>query len=103
MIVLPLAGSCSVDTDAGAADLAGPPDVFSAVTDCAYVPRDTAYEINAGNGGRFALACARSQAERLPFRHVRAETRSGSSCAAPGPARGGSATSALRTSWRPTG
>ena len=48
MIVLPLAGSCTVDTDAGAADLAGRPGVFSAVTDCAYVPRDTAYEINTG-------------------------------------------------------
>jgi len=73
MIVLPLAGSCSVDTDAGGADLAGRRDVFSAVTDSAYVPRDTAYEINTGNGGRFALACARAQAEGLPFRHVKAD------------------------------
>jgi 5-deoxy-glucuronate isomerase len=73
MIVLPLAGSCSVDTDAGGADLAGRPDVFSAVTDCVYVPRDTAYEINAPNGGRFALASARSGAEGLPFRHVKAD------------------------------
>jgi 5-deoxy-glucuronate isomerase len=71
MIVLPLSGSCAVDTDAGGADLAGRDDPFSAVTDCAYVPRDTAYEINTGNGGRFALASARSQAEGLPFRHVR--------------------------------
>ncbi|HJY66726.1 MAG TPA: 5-deoxy-glucuronate isomerase, partial [Streptosporangiaceae bacterium] len=38
MIVLPLTGSCGVDTDAGGADLAGRADVFSAVTDCAYVP-----------------------------------------------------------------
>ena len=45
MIVLPLAGSCTVDTDAGGADLAGRADVFTAVTDCAYVPRDTAYRI----------------------------------------------------------
>ena len=71
MIVLPLTGSCTVDTDAGGADLAGRDDPFSEVTDCAYVPRDTAYEINTGNGGRFALASARSQAEGLPFRHVR--------------------------------
>jgi len=73
MIVLPLSGSCAVDTDAGGADLAGRDDPFSEVTDCAYVPRDTAYEINTGNGGRFALASARSQAEGLPFRHVKPE------------------------------
>jgi 5-deoxy-glucuronate isomerase len=73
MIVLPLTGACAVDTDAGGADLAGRPDVFSAVTDCAYVPRDTAYRINAENGGRFALASARVQAEGLPFRHVKAD------------------------------
>jgi 5-deoxy-glucuronate isomerase len=71
MIVLPLAGACSVDTDAGGADLAGRDDPFAEVTDCAYVPRDTAYEINTGNGGRFALATARSGAEGLPFRHVK--------------------------------
>jgi 5-deoxy-glucuronate isomerase len=73
MIVLPLTGSCTVDTDAGGADLAGRADVFSAITDCAYVPRDTANEINTGNGGRFALASARSDAEGLPFRHVKAD------------------------------
>jgi 5-deoxy-glucuronate isomerase len=73
MIVLPLTGSCGVDTDAGGADLAGRADVFSAVTDCAYVPRDTAYRISSERGSRFALASARSDAEGLPFRHVKAD------------------------------
>jgi len=73
MIVLPLTGSCGVDTDAGGADLAGRADVFSAVTDSAYVPRDTAYRISTEHGGRFALASARSDAEGLPFRHVKAD------------------------------
>jgi 5-deoxy-glucuronate isomerase len=73
MIVLPLSGSCAVDTDAGGADLAGRGDPFSEITDCAYVPRDTAFEISTGNGGRFALASARSQAEGLPFRHVKSD------------------------------
>jgi 5-deoxy-glucuronate isomerase len=73
IIVLPLTGACAVDTDAGGADLAGRPDVFSAVTDCAYVPRDTAYRISTENGGRFALASARVEAEGLPFRHVKAD------------------------------
>ena len=85
VIVLPLSGSCAVDTDAGGADLAGRHDPFSQVTDCAYVPRDTAYEISTANGGRFALASARSQAEGLPFRHVkrdevRVELRGAGSC-----------------------
>ena len=73
MIVLPLTGSCGVDTDAGGADLAGRADVFSAVSDSAYVPRDTAYRISTEHGGRFALASARSDAEGLPFRHVKAD------------------------------
>jgi 5-deoxy-glucuronate isomerase len=73
MVVLPLAGSCGVDTDAGGADLAGRDGVFAAVTDCAYVPRDTAYRITTSGGGRFALAMARSDAEGLPFRHVKAD------------------------------
>src|SRR3974377_908765 len=72
LVVLPLTGSCAVDTDAGGADLAGRADVFSAVTDCGYVPRDTAYRISSDQGGRFALACARAEAEGLPFRHVKA-------------------------------
>jgi 5-deoxy-glucuronate isomerase len=85
MIVLPLTGSCAVDTDAGGADLAGRSDVFSEVTDCAYVPRDTAYRISTSRGGRFALASARAQAEGLPFRHVtasevRVELRGAGAC-----------------------
>jgi len=85
MIVLPLTGSCAVDTDAGGTDLAGRADVFSEVTDCAYLPRDTAYRISTSRGGRFALASARAQAEGLPFRHVtagevRVELRGAGAC-----------------------
>ena len=84
MVVLPLTGSCTVDTDAGGAKLAGRPDVFSEVTDCAYVPRECAYEIMTEAGGRFALACARARAQ-LPFRHVaasevRVELRGAGAC-----------------------
>jgi 5-deoxy-glucuronate isomerase len=71
MVVLPLAGSCTVDSDAGGAELAGRTDVFSAVTDCAYVPRECAFSISTAAGGRFALACARARWQ-LPFRHVAA-------------------------------
>ena len=69
MVVLPLSGSCAVDTDFGAAELAGRPDVFSAVTDCAYVPIQCAFSIAAADGGRFALATARAHWQQ-PFRHV---------------------------------
>ncbi len=84
MIVLPLTGSCTVDTDAGGAKLTGRPDVFYSVTDCAYVPRECAYSIAAAGGGRFALASARAQGQ-LPFRYVaasevRVELRGAGAC-----------------------
>jgi 5-deoxy-glucuronate isomerase len=84
MVVLPLTGSCTVDCDAGRARLAGRPDPFSAVTDCAYVPLGCGYSISTQVGGRFALACARAW-NRLPFRYVaagevRVELRGAGAC-----------------------
>ncbi len=72
MVVLPLTGSCSVESADGNADLAGRPSVFAAVTDCAYVPLGNEFSLTSGVGGRFALASARAR-RRLPFRHVRAD------------------------------
>jgi 5-deoxy-glucuronate isomerase len=72
MVVLPLSGSCSVDSDFGGAQLAGRADVFCAVTDCVYVPRECAFSIATADGGRFALACARARWQQ-PFRHVPAD------------------------------
>jgi 5-deoxy-glucuronate isomerase len=74
-IVLPLAGACTVavsDADV-AADTAeftlhGRSDVFSAVSDFAYLPRDGIAEIASSGGGRFALAGARCS-RRLPARY----------------------------------
>lgn len=71
-IVLPLSGGCTVT----AADefarhtfrLTGRPDVFSAVSDFAYVPRDARTTLESPGGGRFALAGARCT-RRLPARH----------------------------------
>ena len=71
VIIIPLAGSCTVAGDAGSARLAGRPSVFGGVTDCAYVPKDTSYAITSEAGGRFALARARAR-RRLPFRYVAA-------------------------------
>ncbi len=69
VLVLPLAGSCVVDSPAGRAELAGRSGVFAAVSDCAYVPRDAGLSLHAPEGGRFALASARAR-RRLPFRRV---------------------------------
>jgi 5-deoxy-glucuronate isomerase len=72
VVVLPLAGSCVVDAPFGHAELAGRPSVFEALTDYAYLPRDSPARLASPGGGRFALASARAR-RRLPFRHVRAE------------------------------
>jgi 5-deoxy-glucuronate isomerase len=72
LIVLPLAGSCSVRCDGERFELEGRDDVFSAVSDFAYVPRDARTEIASDAGGRFALPSARAE-HRLPPRRVGAE------------------------------
>jgi 5-deoxy-glucuronate isomerase len=83
-VVLPLAGSCVIDSDAGGAELAGRRDVFASVTDCCYVPRDAGLRISSEAGGRFALAYARARST-CPFIHikkqdVRVELRGAGSC-----------------------
>ncbi|MEV6957717.1 5-deoxy-glucuronate isomerase [Streptomyces sp. NPDC051207] len=87
-IVLPLSGACTVATadDFGheTFDLHGRPDVFSAVTDFAYVPRDARTTVTATGGGRFALTGARCE-RRLPARYgpapsVPVELRGTGSC-----------------------
>jgi 5-deoxy-glucuronate isomerase len=71
LIVLPLAGACSVTCDGERFSLEGRDDVFSAVSDFVYVPRDTRVEIAAEAGGRLALPAARAR-RRLEPRHVAA-------------------------------
>ncbi|MFF3556373.1 5-deoxy-glucuronate isomerase [Streptomyces tsukubensis] len=67
-IVLPLAGSCTVAADGAFFELLGRENVFSGVSDFAYVPRDTRAQIASGAGGRFALAGAKCE-RRLPARY----------------------------------
>ncbi|MEU7225836.1 5-deoxy-glucuronate isomerase [Streptomyces chrestomyceticus] len=70
-IVLPLNGGCTVAVDGDSAtpfELAGRKDVFSGVTDFAYVPRDAEVRISSAAGGRFALTGARCS-RRLPARY----------------------------------
>jgi len=79
MVVLPLAGSCTVSCDGETFELAGRTSVFSRVTDFAYVPRDASVRLASAGGGRFAFPSARCE-RRLPARYgaaddVRVETR----------------------------
>ncbi|MFF9210660.1 MULTISPECIES: 5-deoxy-glucuronate isomerase [unclassified Streptomyces] len=87
-IVLPLAGSCTVtvtdDFGRHAFELAGRADVFSAVSDFAYAPRDARTSVASAAGGRFALTGARCT-RRLPARYgpassVPVELRGTGSC-----------------------
>jgi 5-deoxy-glucuronate isomerase len=71
VVVLPLRGACSVDCDGETFALEGRDDVFAAVSDFAYVPRDAGVEIESEAGGRFALPSARAR-RRLEPRHVAA-------------------------------
>ena len=60
VLVLPLSGSCSVESEGISYELAGRPDVFTAVTDYLYLPRDTSATITSAGGGRFAIPTARA-------------------------------------------
>jgi 5-deoxy-glucuronate isomerase len=72
VIVLPLAGGCSVECEGETFELEGRDSVFSRVTDFAYVPRDAHAFVASEGGGRFALCSARAR-KRLPFRYGPAE------------------------------
>ena len=84
MIVLPLAGACTVDCDGTRFELAGRVSVFTSVTDFAYVPRDARARIRSEGGGRFALPAAaarRRLAPRYgPAGEVPVELRGAGSC-----------------------
>lgn len=69
VVVLPLAGSCTVVAEGERAELTGRDSVFAGLTDLAYVPRDSSLTVTSMRGGRFALASARAD-RRLPFRYV---------------------------------
>jgi 5-deoxy-glucuronate isomerase len=84
-IVLPLSGAATVRIEDKTLELLGREDVFSAVTDFAYAPRDAQVQIASGAGGRFALAGAKCE-RRLPARYgpapeVPVEDRGSGTCA----------------------
>ena len=66
LVVLPLSGSCVVRVDGHRFRLEGRSSVFDRVTDFAYVPRDTAFEIESDTGGEFALPMAEARRRLVP-------------------------------------
>jgi 5-deoxy-glucuronate isomerase len=66
--VLPLSGGCTIEVDGQRFELAGRRDVFSRVTDFAYLPRDAEARIASSAGSRVALAFAPAR-RRLPARY----------------------------------
>jgi 5-deoxy-glucuronate isomerase len=63
-LVLPLAGGCEVSCDGETFTLRGRRDVFSRVSDFAYVPRDATMTLR--GEGRFALPSARCERRLTP-------------------------------------
>ena len=72
LVVLPLSGGCTVAVDGEAFVLEGRDNVFSALTDFLYAPRDARVEVASDGGGRFALTSSRAD-RRLEARHVPAD------------------------------
>src|ERR1044071_3473182 len=64
LVVLPLQGGCEATVDGEAFTLEGREDVFTGITDCLYVPRDSRLEIS--GDGRYALPAARCDNGREP-------------------------------------
>lgn len=72
LLVLPLSGSCTVTVEGETIELAGRPDVFTAVTDYLYVPIGTTATVTSADGGTFALPTARAT-RRLPVSYQGAD------------------------------
>jgi 5-deoxy-glucuronate isomerase len=72
LVVLPLSGACNIESDGQCIELQGRSNVWSGVTDTAYIPRDSHVSLGSELGGRFALTSARCD-RRLALRYFPAE------------------------------
>jgi 5-deoxy-glucuronate isomerase len=68
IIVLPLAGAAVLRADGNEYELAGRPDVFSAMPDFCYLPPGVVATLTSAGGGRFALPAAFAE-PGLPARY----------------------------------
>ncbi|HEY7400686.1 MAG TPA: 5-deoxy-glucuronate isomerase [Actinomycetota bacterium] len=79
--LLPLAGSCAVEVGARRFDLEGRTNVFSRVSDFAYLPEGSEVVVTSAGGGSFALPAARAsrrlEPARVDARAVAVEVRGG--------------------------
>lgn len=64
--LLPLSGSCMVEVGSSSFELEGRIDVFSRVTDFAYLGAGREVRLSSTGGGEFALPCARADMGREP-------------------------------------
>jgi 5-deoxy-glucuronate isomerase len=71
-MVIPLAGSCSVDVNGAHYALAGRANVFAGVPDVLYAPVGSTITISSAAGGRFAIATAKAK-EVFPVRLIPAD------------------------------
>jgi 5-deoxy-glucuronate isomerase len=68
VLVLPLAGSCTVECDGVGHRLGGRPGVFEGPTDFCYLPAGSSVVVTSPGGGRFAVPGAKAR-RRLPVRY----------------------------------
>lgn len=68
LLVLPLSGSCTVAVGDDSYELAGRPEIWTAITDYLYLPRGVRATITSEAGGRFALPGSKSTKD-LPVRY----------------------------------
>lgn len=83
VLILPLAGGCTVTAEGRSWQLAGRRSVFEAVTDYLYLPPGLEVGLSS-DGGRFAIASARARAafpvQYCPADQVRIELRGAADC-----------------------
>jgi 5-deoxy-glucuronate isomerase len=66
LALVPLAGSCTVQTDEGEWEVGGRADVFSGLPRSLYVPRDTTFTLRAAGDAEIAVCGARAEQRREP-------------------------------------
>jgi 5-deoxy-glucuronate isomerase len=66
MVAIPLAGACVVECDGVRFELAGRRDVFSGVSDFAYLPMEASVLLSSTDGARVALPSARARRRLQP-------------------------------------
>lgn len=68
LLVLPLAGSCTVEVNGETHKIDGRESIWTDITDYLYIPRQTAFVVSSVEGGRFALPGAVATAD-LPVQY----------------------------------